>query len=264
MDPGSNRIVLKPRFFDRECVVLLTLPALGSLVLVFMVLINKPRAETVHCDRASGHCTYFFPGPFNGDTYGDDLAHWKSSTVLTRKSGEMTWKVERTTTSLWLGSDTKDPATIALYRKLSADLQAFLSDPSRPTYDAAIPPVPPKYFPLFFVVLFGGLMGYFGFRWWRGWYAELVLDPAQRTITIHRRPMFFTGPRTLTRPVSELRLVEAVENRYIGRGQRAKFAHFELRDAATGKRVFKYLAYYDRKSRAQLDGDMALLARFFA
>ncbi|MBV8762538.1 MAG: hypothetical protein JO257_34960 [Deltaproteobacteria bacterium] len=242
--------------------MLLLLPALGSLVLVGMLLTTRSRAETVHCDRAANLCTYFFPGPFNGDTYTDALANWKSSKVVARKSAT-TWKVERGTTPLWLGSDTQDAATIALYQQLSADLQAFLGDPARATYDASIPPPPKRYAGFVFIVLFGALCGLYGLRWWRGWYTELALDPAQRTIAIHRRPMFFTGPRTVTRPVRELKLVEAIENRYVGRGNRAKFAHFELRDAASGKRVFKYLAFYDRKNRAQLDGDMELLARFF-
>jgi len=205
-------------------VTLLVLPALGSLVLVAMLLVTREsaRIETVHCDRAANLCTYFFPGPFNGDTYTDALSNWKSSKVVTRKTGT-TWKVERGTTPLWLGSDTSDAPTIALYRKLSGDLQAFLGDPARATYDAALPPPPKSYVGFAFIFLFGALCGFFGFRWWRGWYAELELDPKERTITIHRRPMFFTGPRTLTRAVNELRLVEAVENRYIGRGQRAKF-----------------------------------------
>lgn len=73
--------------------------------------------------------------------------------------------------------------------------------------------------------------------------------------------MFFTGPRTLTKPVKELRLVENVERRAVGRGQTAKFAHFELRDTS-GKLVFRYRTLYDRKSRAKLDGDMKLLADF--
>jgi hypothetical protein len=104
VDASANRIVLRPRFFDRECVVLLLLPALGALVLAGMVLTTTARTETVHCDRAANLCTYFFPGPFNGNTYMDALASWKSSHVVTRKSGT-TWEVERGTTPLWLGSD---------------------------------------------------------------------------------------------------------------------------------------------------------------
>ena len=243
------------------------MPCLGSFVLAVMAvmaLTGTPKPQTVHCDRASGRCTYFFPGPFNGDTYSNAIAEWKSSKIVTRRNGDKTWKVERTSTPLWLGSDTKDAPTLELYRRFSADLQAFLDDPNRPTYDAEFP-LPPRGSPVGAVVIiaFGLLLGRFGFRWWRGWYAELELDPAQRTITIHRRPMFFAGPRTVTRHVKDLRLVEAVENRYIGRGQRAKFAHFELREQTTNRRVFKYLALYDGKTRAQLDGDMVLLSRFF-
>ena len=245
------------------CVAFLVLPCLVAFALPVMVLMHTVKPETVHCDRASGRCTYFFDGPFSGDTYENPIAEWKSSKVVTRRNGAKTWKVERTSTPLWLGSDAKDAPTIALYDKLSADLQAFLDDPARPTFDAVFPLPHVSYVPLLFVIGFGLLLGWFGFRWWRGWYAELELDAATRSVIIHRRPMFFTGPRTVTRQVKDLRLVEAVENRYIGRGQRAKFAHFELREQATDRRVFKYLALYDGKTRAKLEGDMALLASFF-
>ena len=241
------------------------MPCLGVFVLAFMALTYKPMPQTVHCDRASARCTYFFPGPFNGDTYSNAITEWKSSKIVTRRDGEKSWKVERTSTPLWLGTDSDDAPTIELYRKYSADLQAFLDDPTRASYDAAFP-IPPRGNPagLILIVAFGLLLGWFGFRWWRGWYAELELDPAQRTITIHRRPMFFTGPRRVTIAVRELRLRESVEQRNVGRGSRAKFAIFELRDQATDKRVFKYAALYDGRTRAKLDGDQALLSKFFA
>ena len=244
---------------------MLVLPCLGTFVLAFMVLTYKPAPQTVHCDRASGRCTYFFPGPFNGDTYENPIAEWKSSKVITRRNGDKTWKVERTSTPLWLGTDTKDASTIALYDQFSADLQAFLADPARPTFDAAFPIAPiPNRFPLVFVMGFGLLVGWFGFRWWRGWYTTHELDAAQRAITIHRHPMFFTGPRTVTRHVKDLRLVERVEQRSVGRGNRAKFAVFQLREQSTDSLVFKYAALYDGRTRAKLDGEMALLSRFFA
>jgi hypothetical protein len=71
--------------------------------------------------------------------------------------------------------------------------------------------------------------------------------------------MFFTGPRELRMPAADLRLVEGVEKRYLGRGQSAKFARFELRTPA-GKQVFRYTIMYDAKNRAALDGYMQLLA----
>ena len=264
-DPSANRIVLRPRVFDRMCVGFLVLCCLGSVELGVMALTHTARPQTVHCDRGSGRCTYFFDGPFNGDTYSNAIAEWKSSKVITRRNGDKTWKVERTSTPLWLGTDTKDAATIALYQRMSADLQAFLDDPTRPTYDAVFPlPPPVSHFPLIFVFGFGLLLGWFGFRWWRGWYATLELDAAQRAITIHRHPMFFTGPRTVTRHVKDLRLVERVEQRSVGRGNRAKFAVFQLREQSTDSLVFKYAALYDGRTRAKLDGEMALLSRFFA
>lgn len=263
-DPTANRIVLRPRLFDRVCVFLLVVPCFGAFMLTVMVLIAHPQPQTVHCDRASGRCAYFFPGPFNGDTYSNAIAEWKHSKIITRRNGDKTWMVERTSTPLWLGTDTTDAATIELYRKYSADLQAFLDDPNRATYDAVFPlPPPVNRAPVIFIIAFGLLLGWFGFRWWRGWYAELELDAATRSIIIHRRPMFFTGPRTVTRHVKDLRLVERVEQRNVGRGNRAKFALFELREQATDKPVFKYAALYDGRTRAKLDGDMALLARFF-
>lgn len=155
---------------------------------------------------------------------------------------------------LWLADDyTKQ------FRAMSDDYRAFVADPARATFDAAWQGIKPM--PLPGAIALAGVCLFFALRWWRGWNAELEIDPSERTVTIRRRPMFFTGPRTLTRPATELRLVEAVENRYVGRGQRAKFVHFELRDAASGKRVFRYLALYDKKTRAQLDADMALLAQ---
>lgn len=263
-DPSANRIVLRPRFFDRECVFLLVVPCLGAAMLTVMALLARPMSETVHCDRASASCTYFFPGMFNGNTYTNPLAEWKSSKLITRKSGEKAWKVERTSTPLWLGWDSSDPSTVALFQKYAGELQTFLETPSQPTFDVAFPKEPIQRWRVIYIIAFGTFLGWFGFRWWRGWYSTLTLDPAARTITIYRKPMFFIGPRTVTRAASELRLVENVEDRYIGRGNRAKFALFELRDKATNKRVFKYVTLYDRKSRAQIDGDMALLARFVA
>lgn len=264
LDATANRLVFRPRLFDRVCVFLLVIPCLGALELAVMALLASPKPQTVHCDRASGHCAYFFPGLLNGNTYSDAITDWKSSKLVTRRNGEKTWVVDRTSTPLWLGNDTDDAPTIALYRKYSADLQAFLDDPNRATYDAEFP-LPPRGSPagVIVIVAFGLLLGWFGFRWWRGWYAELELDPAQRTITIHRRPMFFTGPRRVTHAVRDLRLHEAVEQRNVGRGNRAKFAIFELRDKATDKRVFKYAALYDGRTRAKLDGEQALLSKFF-
>jgi hypothetical protein len=261
VDPTANRVVLRPRFFDRECVFLLVTPALGSLLLAVMLALHSPQPETIHCERATQQCTYFFPGFRTGDTYTNALADWKSSKVIHDKQGGASWKVERRQGPLWLGSQQGDQATMALYAKLSADLQAFIDDPNRPTFDAMLPPSKVTYVAFALIFPFGLLLGFFGFRWWRGWYAELELDPHKRTITIHRRPMFFTGPRTLEKPVSELRLSEDVERRNIGKGQSAKFARFELWDTR-GKRVFKYLTLYDNKSRAQLDADMKLLSDF--
>lgn len=237
------------------------MPALGSLVLAVLLIMHSPKPETVHCDRAAQTCTYFFPSFGRGDTYTNALGDWKASKVVHYKKGGASWQVERPQGPLWLGSQQGDRATMDLYTKLSSDLQAFLDSPQRATFDAVLPSSKVTYVGFVFIQVFGLLLGYFGFRWWRGWYAELELDPRERTITIHRRPMFFTGPRTLTRPAKELRLVENVERRSVGRGQSAKFARFELRDTG-GKLVFHYRTLYDRKSRAKLDGDMKLLAEF--
>jgi len=262
LDPTANRVVFRPRFFDRECVFLLVVPALGSLVLAVLLALHDPKPETVHCDRAAQTCTYFFPS-FVGNTYTNALGDWKKSEVVHYKRGGASWKVTRPQGPLWLGSQQGDQETMDLYTRFSADLQAFLDDPKRPTFDALLPPSKVTYVGFVFVFLFGLLLGFFGFRWWRGWYCELELDPHERTITIHRRPMFFTGPRTLELSVKDLKLSEHVERRDIGRGQTAKFARFELRNTA-GKRVWRYTTLYDKKSRAKLDGDMALLRNLFA
>jgi len=262
MTTPTQSIVLRPRFFDRECVFLLVMPALGSLVFVVLLLVHSPKPETIHCERAIQTCTYFFPSFGSGDTYTNAIGDWKASKVVHYKAGDASWKVERTQGPLWLGLQQSDRATIDLFERLSTDLQAFLDDPNRPTFDAVVPPNQNVSYAGFIgIVAFGLLLGYFGFKWWRGWYATLELDQQQRTVTIHRRPMFFTGPRTVTKPVNELRLVEGVERRSVGRGQSAKFARFELRDPQ-GKLVFRYRTLYDKKSRAKLDGDMKLLADF--
>src|SRR3954468_7288066 len=126
LDPSANRVVLRPRFFDPECVFLLVIPALGALGLAVLLIIHNPQPETVHCDRAAQTCTYFFPSFGAGDTYTNALSDWKASKVVHYKKGGASWKVERGQGPLWLGSQRGDAATMDLYAKLSADLQAFL------------------------------------------------------------------------------------------------------------------------------------------
>jgi hypothetical protein len=191
------------------------------------------------------------------DTYSDQLSNFTASTVVEHKDHTASWKVERTTRPLWLGNQTGDAQLLAIYRDRSADLQAFLADRGRATYDARFE-LPRTGSPAGIVVigLFSLLLAYFGFRWWRGWYAEL--EVAGDEIIIRRRPMFFTGPRELRMPMGDLVLSEHVEKRYLGKGQSAKFALFELR-TREGKRVFKYTTMYDQKSRGVLDGYMQLL-----
>jgi len=253
-------VTLRPRFFDRLCVFFLVLPGVQALFFAVMLALPHP-PTTLHCERATQACAVFFPSLMGGDRYGYDLGDFKTSHVVVNKAGMVEWKIERGKGPLWIGQATKKDARIEEYRRLADDFQAFLLDPKRTTFDASLAPVGGAPWPM--LIIIGLVMCYFGLRWWRGWYAELELDPAAREITIHRKPMLFTGPRTKKVAASELRLVEAVENRYIGRGQRAKFARIELRDQ-TGKRVFRYTTLYDQKSRAVLDGYMALLAGFFA
>jgi hypothetical protein len=250
--------VFRPRFFDQLCVALLVLSGLMALVLAGLSL-RGPTATTFHCDRASQACEAYFPSLFGGDRYEYPLATLRTSQVIDRASGEASWMIDRTTGPLHLGQDSKQPEIIAGYRHMAADLQAFLNDPTRPAFDASF--TLQTHAPVAALVIVGLVMALLGFRWWRGWAAELELDRTADTLTIHRRPMFFTGPRRVTLPRRELRLREAVQLRYVGKGQRAKFARFELRDAR-GRRVFAYATLYDAKSRATLDGYLATLGAF--
>jgi hypothetical protein len=252
-------VTLRPRFFDRLYVTLLVLMAVGSAIGIGLSLIPQGPPH-LHCERAANTCTMFWPSPMIGSTYDYDLSTLKNSRTYKDKGGTG-WKVDWGARPLWLATSSNDPAAIAAYTRLAADFQAFLTDPSRPTFDGTYG-APPKPRIWIFILAFGLVCGYFGFRWWRGWYAEIELDSAARELTIHRRPMFFTGPRTKKYAASELRLSEHVDKRSLGRGQSAKFATFELRDAH-GKRVFKYTTMYDGKHRAVLDGHMALLRDFF-
>lgn len=260
LDPSASRIVLRPRFFDRLYVVLLVAAGLGGLAfpVVFLIAGSQPHIETVHCDRASDTCTYSFPSLFGNDTYTNRLTTWTSSKAIEERDHSVSWKVERATTPLWLGTRTTDPALVAIYRAQAGELQVFLADPTRTTFDEHFE-IPRSGSPagIVLVGLLGLILAYYGFRWWRGWYAELEF--AGDDVIIRRRPMFFTGPRELRMPRAELRLVEAVEKRYLGKGQSAKFARFELQ-TRDGKRVFRYTTMYDGKSRAVLDGYMQLLA----
>ena len=259
LDPSATRVTLRPRFFDRLCVCLLLLPGIQMVVMAVMFMAG-PRPGTVHCDRGTQECIAYYPSLFGGNHYHYDLGDWHASHVVQSKDGTYNWKVERGAGPLWLGLTTKDQALVARYQQMASDLQTFLDHPHSATFDASFQTMKPAPWPM--LIIIGLVMCYFGLRWWRGWYAELELDPAAREITIHRKPMLFTGPRTKKLAASELRLAEAVENRYIGRGQRAKFARIELRDQ-TGKLVFRYTTLYDNKSRAVIDGYMQLLAGFF-
>ena len=260
LDASAARVTLRPRFFDRLCVFFLVLPGLQALLFAVLSMTSTAKQSTFHCDRAATTCRVFWPSLFGGNRYSYDLRDLKTSRLGQDKAGT-SWVVDRGTGPLWLGQSTKDPKVIAEYQRFSADLQAFLGDPSRPTFDASYgqakkPPSP------WLLLAIGAVFLAFGLPWWHGWYAELELDSAAREITIHRRPRLFTGPRTQKYAASDLRLGEGVENHYIGRGQRAKFVRFELRDAS-GKRVFRYLTLYDARSRAKLDGDMQRLQDFF-
>jgi len=260
LDPSATRVTLRPRFFDRLCVCLLLLPGIQMVVMAVMFMAG-PRPGTVHCDRGTQECIAYYPSLFGGNHYHYDLGDWHASHVVQNRDGTYEWKVERGQGPLWLGLATKDKATVAHYQQLAAELQAFLEHPHSATYDASFQTMKAAPWPLLLIV--GLIATFYGFRWWRGWYAELELDPGARELTIHRKPMFFTGARTRTYAAKDLRLLERIENRYVGRGQRAKFARFELRDLQ-GKRVFRYTTMYDAANRAVLDGYMALLKDFVA
>ena len=116
--------------------------------------------------------------------------------------------------------------------------------------------------PFWVLAVMGIVMCSFGFRWWRGWYAELELDTAAGVIRAHRKPMLLGGPRRVTWSRSEVKLETAVSKRSVGRGQRAMFVAIALRDQA-GKRVFRYTTLYDRKSKGPLDEQLAALRAFF-
>lgn len=252
-------MTLRPRFFDRFYVSLLVLWAVGGVIGAGLALIPQGPAH-LHCERAPNKCTMFWPSPMIGSTYEYDLSTLKNSRTYTDKGGTG-WKVDWGARPLWLATSSNKAADIKLYTQLASDFQAFLADPSHPTFDATYG-APPAQVPIFMVILaFGLFAGYFGFRWWRGWYATLEVDHAAREITIHRKPMFFTGPRTQKYAARDLTLSEHVDKRYLGRGASAKFAKFELRDQQ-GKRVFKYTIMYDNKNRAVLDGYMQLLRDF--
>lgn len=226
LDPTANRIVLRPRFFDRLCVVFLVWPGLVAIALgISGAFPIQP--TTLHCDRTSGQCVM-------------------TSSSIFHNESSITVPIEK----LWLGHNpTPDE------NQLAANFRAFVADGTRATFDATwrtVKPPPPA-----IAIVMGLLLVLAGGRWWRGWYSELEL--AGDEIIIRQRPMFFTGPRERRFGKRDVQLVEGVENRYVGRGQRAKFARIELR-AEDGKPVFRYSTLYDKKSRAVLDGYMQLLA----
>jgi hypothetical protein len=260
LDASATRVILRPRFFDRLCVCLLLFPGIQMLVMAVLFALG-PKPATLHCDRGTQSCQTFFPTLFlGGNHYNYDLGDFQASHVVPNRDGTYSWKVDRGKGPLWLGIATKDPAKVAQYRRMAADLQTFLDHPQTATFDASFQTIGTA--PWWLFVGVGLLACIYGFRWWRGWYAELELDRAAREITIHRRPMFFTGPRTVKLAASDVRLDEAIERRYVGNFQRALFARFELRDTH-GKRVFRYATLYDKKSCAQLDGYLVALKSFF-
>lgn len=255
------RIAFRPRVFDRVCVCLLVLPGL-QMVIAAVLLAIGPRPSELHCDRATRSCTTFFPTAFHGgDTYRHDLAPLHDSRVVEVPGREQAWKVGNGSAEIILGQGTRVAERIAQYRQLASDFQAFLADPQRATFDVTYRDLTAPPFWLFAIM--GFVMSYFGFRWWRGWYAELELDGAAGVIRIHRKPMWLGGPRRLVVARADARLEASVQRRAVGRGQRANFAVIALRDAA-GKRVFNYTTLYDRKSKAALDEHMAALHAFFA
>ncbi len=254
-------MTLRPRFFDRLYVTLLVMIALGGVIMGALSL--RPLAPAhLHCERGANQCTMVWPSAFVTDGYSYDLSTLKNSRTYAGTHGGTGWRVDWGTRDLWLAQPSTDPAAVATYTRLARDFQAFLADPSRTTFDGSYAVAGLPVGLVISVLAFGLVCGFFGVRWWRGWYAELEIDKAAGEITIHRRPMFFTGPRTVKLARRDLQLLESVEKRYLGRGQSAKFARFELHDTR-GKRVFSYTTMYDRKSRAVLDGYMALLQEFF-
>lgn len=204
IDDKKLIVTFAPYWTDKfYCVLLLIIGIFGAYVSMRYFL--WPPMENLQCDRSAGVCRDASGYLFGTTEFTMELAKMHESRVipdLRRKhKDEYKWVVTTDNGTVELGHPTSDEAQIENYRRLAADLQAFLNDPTRKTFSA-------EYFALggsrwlLLVIAFGALA--WALRWIRGWHAELVFEAVSSTLTIREHPKFFIGPPERVIPLSDV------------------------------------------------------------
>jgi len=264
----SEAVRFRPRAITQLGMWALLVFGGSNLLLAYRQTSGPPLAE-LHCSRTTHECKEHSSDAFgltDDYTYGFKLL--TNSRVEQIREGTE-WVVTDGDTVRSLGGATRDAAQAAEYRRLAAGFEDFLTDPHRDRFDAVYQAVGMS-LPLatiFLAVLAIGAL-YLAFSWWRGWVADLCFDRAAGTVTIDRRPMFFTGKRRMALHLAQLVPVFVEEDRaqtFLGRYgpiKTVKFVRIELRDRE-GTTYFSYAMPYDDAGKPAADQRIASVRSYF-
>jgi hypothetical protein len=230
-------VAFHPRILDRCLATVILLVGLTLLLATGGQMFWRP-THTLDCDRTTCHATY--PSLFGDGATTIDLADLRDSRVTT--IGDQTeWTAKSHGKTIDVGLRTSDDDVIATYQRLAPQLQAFLDDPTKPTFSARYPWRSGLH-PWLFLVL-GVLVTWWGGRWIRGWHAELVFDKAAGTVTIRQRP--FGGRRTI--PLADIARIEGSDRVVQSLYGAMRYARLRM-IGKNGKVLWHYRTMFDAKS----------------
>ena len=247
--PATLSVPFAPRLFDKVWAILLVLVGL-ELVGMGALMLVRPPMSTLGCDRAKGDCVLVAPGIVgSGRPNVLPIASLANSRVVERDHGGWSWVVGRDGRDIELGPRTTDPARIDAYRRVAAELQAFLQDTARASFATSYTGIggPPGW--LFLLV--GLVLGAGGLKWIHGWRADLLFDRDAGTMTIDQRPTFFLSPRRRTVSIADIAGIDAVAGGMIVGLGTVNTATLIVR-GADGQPLFRRRMVLDNKSRASI------------
>jgi len=202
MTEDDLKVSFAPLWVDKfYCILLILISLMASFIGARCFF--SPPMSMLQCDRSAGVCRDTSGYLFGTTEFAMPIDKMRESRVVRGEQwhDEYRWVVATDKGEVDLGNRTSDDAQIENYRRLAADLQTFLSDPSRANFSA-------EYFSLgsprgiLLFIAIGALIWALG--WIHGWRADLIFDNVTGTLTIRERPTFFLGSGERVIPISKV------------------------------------------------------------
>lgn len=225
----------------------------------FRLTIGQP-PFSLTCTRATDTCVVnghdIFGGSWSWHFAASKLA---GSEVVKYNRSELKWIVKfRDGTENNIGNPSGRRIQKEQYKRLSAELQAFITDATRPSFSGEFEGLGAPPTPVFIVMAI--LLWLLLLRYLHGWYARLELDRAAGTVTAVRKPSIF-GRGTRTFPLADVASVDIKRGFIFMIWSVLPTLTLRLLDS-DGKTLFARREAMSRKTIPELEADLEAVRAF--